>query len=33
MIAVVHGGVKEDNVGAIFGSREFVLQSWMTIDR
>ena len=33
MIAVGHGGVKEDNVGALFGSREFVLQSWMTIDR
>ena len=33
MIAVVHGGVKENNVGALFGSREFVLQSWMTIDR
>lgn len=26
MIAVVHGGVKEDNVGALFASREFVLQ-------
>jgi hypothetical protein len=24
-IAVVHGGVKEDNVGALFGSREFVV--------
>jgi hypothetical protein len=32
MIAVVHGGVKENNVGAFFGSREFVLQGWMTID-
>ena len=32
-IAVAHGGVKEDNIGALFGSREFVLQSWMTIDR
>ena len=30
MIAVVHGGVKEDNVGALFGSREFVLPDWMT---
>ena len=33
MIAVVYGGVKENNVGALFGSREFVLQSWMTMDR
>ena len=33
MIAVVHRGVKEDNVGARFGSRKFVLQGWMTIDR
>ena len=33
MIAVGHGGMKEDNVGALFGSREFVLESWMTIDR
>ena len=32
MNAVVHGGVKENNVGAFFGSREFVLQGWMTID-
>ena len=32
MIAVVHGGVKKDNVGAIFGSRYFVLQGWMTGD-
>jgi len=31
MIAVVHCGVKEDNVGALFGSREFVLQGWITI--
>jgi len=33
MIAVVHGGVKEDNVGALFGSREFVLQGGMSIRR
>jgi hypothetical protein len=33
MIAVVHGGVKENNISALFGSREFVLQGWMTIRR
>ena len=32
MIAVVYGGVKENNVGALFGSREFGLHGWMTID-
>lgn len=33
MIAGIHGGLKENNVGAIFGSGYFVLQSGMTIDR
>ena len=32
MIAVVHGGVKENNVGALSGCGEFVLQGWTTID-
>lgn len=32
MIAIVHGGVKENNVGSFFGSGQFVLQGRMTID-
>ena len=32
MIAVIHGGVKKNNTGALFSSGEFLLQGWMTID-
>jgi len=31
MIAVVYGGMKKNNVGALFGSGSFVLQGWMTV--
>jgi hypothetical protein len=31
LVAVVHGGMKKDNVGPFFGSTYFILQSGMTI--
>src|SRR5437764_11279714 len=33
IIAVIHGGVKKNDVGALFCPVYFVLQSGMTIDR
>src|SRR2546430_14009363 len=33
LAAVVHGGMKKDNVGPFFGSTYFILQSGMPLDR
>ena len=33
MIAVVHGGVKTNHVGAVFRPSYFVLQTGVTVDR
>jgi len=32
MVAIVYGGMKENNVGSLFSSAQFVLQGWMIVD-